>query len=112
MNAGLIQVDIHDRNGVPIVALEGELDLSNAHVLKKALATLDPAVSLAVVDLTNVTFIDSTGLQAITTYGRGLIERDATLYIVATRPGVRKIFNITQIDRYFPVIQSLDELPL
>src|SRR4051812_14237911 len=54
---------IEDRDGAIVVLLAGELDLYNAHeVREQLLAQAGRAPERLVVDLSRVTFIDSTGL--------------------------------------------------
>jgi anti-sigma B factor antagonist len=49
-----------------VVSLEGELDLATAPRLREELASLaEQADSVIVVDLTNLAFIDSTGLSVL-----------------------------------------------
>jgi anti-sigma B factor antagonist len=48
-----------------VVSLEGELDLATAPQLREQLVTLAEADSVIVVDLTNLAFIDSTGLSVL-----------------------------------------------
>ncbi len=84
--------------------------MSNVQHLKSVLAQLDGDGSLAI-DLSEVTFIDSAGLNAIAIHGRRLVEADVPLHIVVTRPAIRKLFAVTRLDQYFTVVDSLDEIP-
>lgn len=60
------------RDGVEVVRAAGEVDTSNAHELEAALSTL--AGARVVVDLTDVEYIDSAGVQAL---DRALIDLSA-----------------------------------
>ncbi|HEV7180068.1 MAG TPA: STAS domain-containing protein [Candidatus Baltobacteraceae bacterium] len=108
----LMDLEVARRSGgAAIVTIRGELDVSNAHRVKAALAALGD-VALTAIDLRDVSFIDSTGLNAIALYGRNALRRDASLYVVVTNPAVRKIFAITKLDDCFPIVESLEELQL
>src|SRR6266571_803816 len=57
---------VEERNGAVIVRLAGELDLYNAHALRDELvAAAEREPERLVVDLSGLTFIDSTGLGVL-----------------------------------------------
>ena len=79
------------RGGVWVVALHGELDLATARQLRDAVpapsaGSGDEALVGAVIDLTECTFLDSTGARAIASVGAGL-QRQGVVVAVASRPG-------------------------
>lgn len=62
-DGALLEIESDDGNGASIVRVRGELDLTNASALEKALdATLDGTVIL---DLSAVVFVDSAGIRTI-----------------------------------------------
>jgi anti-sigma B factor antagonist len=69
---------------VHIVALHGELDIVSAYDL--ALALVEVAGSTVVVDLSDLTFIDSTGITALV-MARQRIQADGRGELVLTRAG-------------------------
>ena len=74
-----------DVAGVHVVALHGELDIVSAYDL--ALALVDVAGSTLVVDLSDLTFMDSSGIGALL-MARNRIMADGRGQLVLTRPGV------------------------
>jgi anti-sigma B factor antagonist len=93
-----------------VIAVEGELDLFTAPSLKQMLVdALHEGSDRLVVDLTEVTFIDSTTLGVLVGIERRLDEDDARLAIVCTRPNVRKIFEFSGLDGKFAIFPTLDE---
>ena len=110
MTEELAVIGVSDRNGTPLVAIAGEVDISNAARLAEVLSDVTPAPVNAI-DLSEVTFIDSTGLNAIAQFGRRVLEDGNALYVVITRPGIGKLFQITALDKHFSVVSSLDDLP-
>lgn len=110
MNGGAsLTIGVLEHNGTPVIALDGELDMSNVHLLKDTFAGLNGGPDFAIVDMTNLTFIDSAGLNAIAVYGRRALNRGIPLYIVGTRPSVRRLFAITRLDEHFALVDTLDE---
>lgn len=86
------------------ISLEGELDVSTADKLKEHLHTL---VAKEIVDmkinLTNLDYIDSTGLGVMIGVLKELKIRDKEIYIIDPKSNVKKIFTITGLDKIFKV---------
>ena len=93
-----------------IVAASGELDAHSAPVLQ---AQLDPLTSSqgasVVVDLSDVAFIDSTGLGVLVTTLKHIREVNGRIDVVITRPRVLKVFTLTGLDGVIPLHSTLDE---
>ena len=68
-------------DGVAVVAVAGEIDLTNADAMR---AALEGTATLAVVlDLSAVTFLDSSGIRAIDLARRGLFGQERSLVVVS-----------------------------
>jgi anti-sigma B factor antagonist len=95
--------------GLNVLAAEGELDLASAPSLKWALTdVLGDGGRRIVVDLSNVTFIDSTALGVLVGVYRSL-PVGARLGIVCTHDEVMNIFELTGLDATFDIFSSLDD---
>ena len=93
-----------------VITVEGELDLFTAPSLKQMLVeALHTGSNRLVVDLSLVTFIDSTTLGVLVGVTRRLDQDDARLAIVCTRPNVRKIFEFSGLDGKFSIFTTLDD---
>jgi anti-anti-sigma factor len=88
-----------DLRGVHIVALHGELDIESADGLADAL--VDIAGSTVVVDLSDLTFMDSTGIGALVV-ARNRILADGQSQLVVTRPTgiVRKALEVVGLSSW------------
>lgn len=88
-----------DLPGVHVVALQGELDIVSADGL--ALALVEVAGSTVVVDLSGLTFIDSSGISALV-MARNRIRADGRGQLVLTEPRdiVRKAFEIVGLSSW------------
>ena len=100
----------HDAgNGVAIVAVVGEADLATAPELKAALlGAIDGGTRLVLVDLSRTTFIDSTTLGVLMGGVKRLASRDGEMAIVCRDANIRKIFDITLLDRVFAIFEDVD----
>lgn len=98
------------RDGVRVVAIDGELDIASSPRVRDLLsaAATDVARPL-VVDLTNCAFIDSTGLATLLHGTKPAQNGEAHVALVSPGGEVRKLLELTAIDRTIPVFQTLDE---
>ena len=95
-------------HGVVAIALSGEVDLYTAPRLKEELVgAIEGGATNVVVDMTDTTFIDSTTLGVLVGGLRRLRPNGGELALVVTDRNIRKIFEITGLDRVF----SLHETP-
>jgi anti-sigma B factor antagonist len=92
-----------------VVAVDGELDLASAPNLKWTLIDLlDAGRSQIVVDLSRVSFMDSTALGVLIGVNRSL-DVGARLAIVCTRTNVLKIFEYSGLDGTLAIFPTVDE---
>jgi anti-sigma B factor antagonist len=104
---GISQSEFDGRASV--ISVEGELDLSTAPRLKWMLVdSLEAGHGRLVVDLSLVTFMDSTALGVLVGVKRRL-DDDSRLAIVCTRTNVLKIFEFAGMDGAFALFPTLDE---
>ena len=97
--------DVDDQTHV--LALRGELDVATvprlAEPLREALAAGKTAV---VIDLGELTFLDSTGLMVLLNGLRRVVRQGGNLAIVCTNPTVLRLFDITGTATTFTVVDS------
>jgi anti-sigma B factor antagonist len=92
-----------------VLGVEGELDLASAPQLKFALAdTLGAGASQLVLDLSLVTFIDSTALGVLVGTHRSLAAGER-LAIACSHPDVLNIFELTGLDATFDIFSTFDD---
>jgi len=83
-------------DGVARVSLNGELDLDRAGALANELGDLPARGATAVViDVSGLTFIDSSGLRALLTAREQLEAAGATLQLSALSPAVERVLDMT-----------------
>jgi anti-sigma B factor antagonist len=83
-----------NRNGRAIVFVTGEIDLSVAARFRDALRVAQNESSDVIVDLTEVTFMDARGIDALVGAYKAA-KNPSGLRVVAARPSVRRVFEIT-----------------
>jgi anti-anti-sigma factor len=87
---GDYELDVREigADGVRVVALAGDLDLTNADALERELRELAEGGSGIVLDLDRVTFVDSAALHALFRLGRALYDTGKG-YAIALAPTAR-----------------------
>jgi anti-anti-sigma factor len=93
--------DLHARSGVGATfALTGEIDVLTAGAIEDAArAALDDGAPLLDIDLAEVTFMDSQGLNALMQAHRAMAAAGATLRVVNVPRRVQRTFVMTGLDR-------------
>jgi anti-sigma B factor antagonist len=99
-----LRIEVADTTSPTTVVLTGEVDLSTAGRVREALIAISSSGEhRVVVDMSNVTFMDSTGLAALV----GPLKRFRTMNgeIVLRSPAkaVRKVLEITGLTRVFTI---------
>jgi anti-sigma B factor antagonist len=101
---------VEEREGWTVVRASGDLDLTTAPRLREQLVqVITGGQPQIVLDLQSVDFIDSTGLGVLV----GLLKRTRSqggdLRLVSQRTGLRKLLELTALERAFPLAASVDD---
>lgn len=99
--------------GITVLRIEGELDLAAAPQLRAELApvTQDEVMTSLTIDLSGVSFIDSTGLQELLIALRQLRERGASMVLSNPRPSAMRLFQLTGMLGVFDVRPASGDAP-
>jgi anti-anti-sigma factor len=102
--------EFEQRDGVVIAAVEGEIDSSNAGEIRLAISERLPSASSALVlDLTSVTYLDSSGIHLLFELGRRLAaRRQALRLVVPTGAPMRRVLELCAVDGVAPMDLDLD----
>ncbi|NJN94315.1 MAG: STAS domain-containing protein [Anaerolineales bacterium] len=93
-----------------IVALNGALNARSAEEAKQAFRNLvDQGVTMVVVDLKDVPFIDSSGLAALVSGLKTLGGEASNLKLASPQSQARLLFELTMFDRVFEIHDSVDD---
>lgn len=96
--------------GVPVVAVPQEVDITNAKRLRLALlhaaAGSPPAV---VVDMTRTRFCDSAGLHILIDAHKKAQAEDGEVLLAQPGPAILRVMQLTGIDQVIPSYASLDK---
>jgi anti-sigma B factor antagonist len=106
-----VEVSVRRPEGVPavVVAVSGDVDVYSAPDLKANLSSLQSGTTPVVVDLSNVAFLDSTGLGALVEARAASSEAGGSLSIVCNHERILKLFTITGLDGVFSIHSTVEE---
>jgi anti-sigma B factor antagonist len=97
-------------NDTYVIALTGEVDLYTAPEFKQQLLeVIGQGAKEVVVDFSDTTFIDSTTLGVLVGGVKRLRPNGGRLALVCSDRNITKIFEITGLNKVFPIYESRDE---
>jgi anti-anti-sigma factor len=103
----ILEVRTEDRDGFVHVALMGELDLSTVAKVQEALRKIEAgSPATLVVDLSKLTFLDSTGLRCIVTADERAREQGRRVVIVRGPDPVQRVFAITRLEERLEMVDD------
>jgi anti-sigma B factor antagonist len=103
-----IRPQVETFSGGLVLTLSGELDAYDAPALRAAFADAAAAAgrTAVVLDLTAVSFLDSTALGTVVGLLRRVRENDGELRVVLPETEARRIFELTALERSLDVRPS------
>ena len=103
-DAGDLQVVVSNVDSQYEVRLLGELDMSTAPQLRDHLVRLaSDGAGVVTLDLSDLAFIDSTGLSVLITALKHLRQQGGDLALRSPTPGTRKVLEITGLTEVFSI---------
>jgi anti-sigma B factor antagonist len=103
------QIDIKRHDGRAVVTPSGVIDLATIEAFRAGLDEVFSHGAVDVVlDLNQITFIDSTGLGALISARRRATAFKGSLLLACENDVVLRVFRITGLDRVFDVVPTLD----
>jgi anti-sigma B factor antagonist len=94
-----------------VITVSGEVDLASSPELDTAIiAAIESGSSSVVIDLADVSFMDSSGLGVIVRGLKRCREADKDLDLVITNERVLKVFGITGLDQVIPIHDSIEDI--
>jgi anti-anti-sigma factor len=92
-----------------VLTLSGEIDIASYPVLRSALDDLrETGLCRVVVDLSSVTYCDSTGIGVLATCAKNLLDADGWLHVAGLRPAVAEIFSIAGLTAVVPAFPTVE----
>ena len=105
-----MEIMIKDREGGKIIVLSGDIDMyTSPGVRKQLLRLIDQRVSVIMVDLADVTYIDSSGIATFVEGLKGMMSYSGRLKFFGIPPRIKEIFNFSKLDKVFDMYGSIED---
>ncbi|HET9031371.1 MAG TPA: STAS domain-containing protein [Dokdonella sp.] len=98
-------------DGCTLIRLTGEVDLSWSQQVREAvLDALQKSRRVGVV-LSEVSYIDSSGIAALVEGFQGARSKGSGFALVAVSDAVRAVLELARLDQVFPIVADADAIP-
>jgi anti-anti-sigma factor len=106
----LVKVDITGDDNFRIASLVGEIDISNAEELTSTLTRMPNTLYGLIVDLTELTYLDSAGVRMLYELGKRLSLRSQSLVVISPAGrSPRRVLELTGVPERIRVVETLAE---
>lgn len=105
----LVQISSQTRDGVTVATISGEVDVSNGEEVARALADIPPVALGLVVDLRDLSYLDSTGIAVLHDLSSRMHQRSQPLVVVCSPDSApRRVLELTALDAHTLILDQLD----
>ena len=104
MNVEPLSITSEQSGGTRRVAAVGELDIATVDSLRHALFDIDDGAQTIVLDLSGLSFIDSTGLRLLLDLNERYGGDADRLRVIAGSPAVERLLDIVGLRDQLPLI--------
>jgi len=98
-------------NGSTLIRLSGEVDLSWSQQVRKAVLEALAASKRVGVELSAVSYIDSSGIAALVEGFQNARTQGRGFALVAISDAVRSVLELARLDRVFPIVADAAGIP-
>ena len=99
-----ISIEFNEEKNLWVVIPEGEIDIYTSPKLKdKLIKALNDKKTDILIDGGKLDYLDSTGLGALISILKKVRETENKIYIRNIKPNIRKLFDITDLDKVFVI---------
>ncbi|MCE5199181.1 MAG: STAS domain-containing protein [Armatimonadota bacterium] len=99
-----LQINVRKNGTTRVIDLTGEVDAyTSARFREVMLELIEEGGQNLVINMSKVEYIDSSGLGALVGGLKRVSERKGRIVIVCDQPQVSKVFEITGLEKVFPI---------
>jgi anti-sigma B factor antagonist len=105
-----LETNVRDVDGMNVLDVTGEIDVYTAPQFKEAInSVLSGGQKHLIINLTEVTYMDSSGFGALLSATKRLRPVGGTVNLVKCSSSIDRILKITRLNTVFGTFQSIDE---
>lgn len=103
-----MEIQDEEKEGYHIVTPIGELDVYTVPLFRKVMLKLEgDRVHEIIIDLSRLTFIDSSGLGSLIETYQKVTSADGSVAFVVDNPRILKIFKLVNLDKAFQLFPNM-----
>ena len=99
-----IELEPGGRDRPAVLAVSGDLDIATSVKVEECLGDGDALRGTVVIDLSQVTFLDSTGLRALWTLRQRIATVGGQMQLREPSDAVRRVLRTTKLDKVFECV--------
>jgi len=104
----ILNAHVKEVGGVPVVELEGEIDLSTSSIFKETVyQVIESGHNDVIIDLNELEFMDSTGLGVLVAALKKTSMAGGSIRLICNKRNILKVFTITGLDKVFSIYDNL-----
>ena len=97
-------------NDITIFNIDGDIDINSSPEMREAFEDIANAKTMKiVVNLSNVSYVDSSGLATLVEMLKKTRSYDAKLRLANLAPKVKSLFEITKLEQLFDIFDTEEE---
>lgn len=105
-----MEYKVVEKNNYAIVSFKGEIDVAASIQVRDVLKNLiDKGKVNIIIDFSDVTFIDSSGLGVIVVAYRNAKEKGGSIKFANVNQRVKKLFEITKTEKHFKFYNTIED---
>ena len=105
-----IETSLRHLDGIPVLDVTGEIDIYTTPQFKEAVsAAIDENKPAIIINMTQVTYMDSSGFGTLLSATKRLRPLDGALYLTGCNESIQRMLQITRLNTIFGVYGTEDE---
>lgn len=106
-----LRISVAEENGFSTLSLRGDLDIATAEKLARSLSDIEGrGASVIVFDLSELDFIDSSGLRIIVAADAEARRSNRRVVVVEGPEAVRRVFRHTLLDKRLTLVEDAADI--
>lgn len=105
-----IETSLRHRDGVPVLDVDGEIDIYTTPQFKEAVsAAIGEGARAIVINMSRVTYMDSSGFGTLLSATKRLRPTDGALYLAGCNEAITRMLQITRLNTIFGIYATEEE---
>ncbi len=105
-----IETSLRHQDGIPVLDVVGEIDIYTTPQFKEAVSeAIDQNKPAIVINMTKVTYMDSSGFGTLLSATKRLRPLDGALYLSGCNEAIQRMLQITRLNTIFGVYATEEE---